>query len=263
AGPCAVESEEQVLQTVAASQKLDVDFVRLSLWKPRTKPGFEGLGEQGIPLLVKTAKLGVHPGVEPMMPEHAQKVMDAVLPATKTGKLLLWIGARNQNHYLQREIAKIASQSERVFLMVKNQVWHNEKHWEGIVEHVLEGGIKKENLLLCHRGFAPVGYNPHGYRNIPDYDMAMRMKEKTKLPMIFDPSHTGGSVEKVFQIAKEADKYDFDGMIVEVHPNPKIALTDANQQITWEELENLLRSMHEERIQHARQALQAVSYLQI
>lgn len=256
-GPCAVESKEQVLETIIQARSLTVDFVRLSLWKPRTKPGFEGIGEKGIEMLVEAAKMGVNPAVEPIIPQHAKKAINAVMQATKKGKLLLWIGARNQNHYIQREIARIVAKNPRVYLMVKNQIWHNEKHWEGIVEHVLSAGIKKTNLLLCHRGFAPGKDNPNGYRNIPDYDMAMRMKEKTKLPMIFDPSHTGGSVEKVIKIAEEAASYGFDGLIVEVHPNPKKAQSDANQQLTWKQFRKLLKGLYKRRVKNVKMGLSA------
>jgi 3-deoxy-D-arabino-heptulosonate 7-phosphate (DAHP) synthase len=245
AGPCALESQEQMIETLKEAKKLAVDFVRLSLWKPRTQPGFEGIGEEGIPLLVEAAKMGVNPGIEPLIPSHAEKVVNAVLPVLGNGKLLLWIGARNQNHFIQREMAEIASQDDRIYLMAKNQIWNNEKHWEGIVDHVLEGGIKKENFWLCHRGFAPHGDNPDGYRNIPDYAMTMRIKEKTGLPMIFDPSHTGGNVENVIRITKEANQYDFDGYIVEVHPDPKNAITDAQQQLTWGEFKQLLEEIGE------------------
>jgi len=243
AGPCALESREHMLETIKQAKELNIDFVRLSLWKPRTKPGYEGLGEAGIPLLAEAAKMGVYPAVEPLMPEQAQQVVDAVLNATPDGRVMLWIGARNQNHVIQRDISRIAAQSDRIMLMVKNQIWQNEKHWEGIVEHVLEGGIKKENLLLCHRGFAPHRDNPHGYRNIPDYEMTMLMKQKTGLPMIFDPSHIGGTVSNVIQVTKEASQYDFDGYIVEVHPDPKNAITDAEQQLTWKEFRELLEDI--------------------
>ncbi len=151
--------------------------MRISLWKPRTKPGFDGLGEAGIPLLVKSAKMGVNPATEVLLASHAKAVMNAVLPVlNKRGKLLIWIGSRNQNHLVQQEIANIASKDRRVFLLVKNQPWVDEKHWEGIIEHVLAGGISKDRLILCHRGFIPNGHNPLGLRNIPDYEMAMRIK---------------------------------------------------------------------------------------
>ena len=240
AGSCAAESLEQVLLSIEQAKKRKVDFLRVTLWKPRTKPGFEGLGEKGINLLIETAKQGVNPATEVLTAEQAKIVMKKLFSKVPDTKLLLWIGARNQNHFIQREIAKVASSDKRVYLMIKNQPWMNEDHWEGIVQHVLEGGISKDRLILCHRGFAPNGVNPNGYRNIPEYDMSMRIKDKTQLPMIFDPSHSGGSVEKVLQIGKEATKHNFDGFIVEVHHDPKNALTDASQQLTWEQFDELV-----------------------
>lgn len=241
-GPCAAESREQILFSAKEAKKRDIDFLRVSLWKPRTKPGFDGLKEDGIQLMTEVAKMGVSPATEVIIPQHAEKVIEAVLRATPKGKVLVWIGARNQNHYVQQEIARVASQDKRVYLLVKNQPWISEEHWEGVVEHALHGGIRPENLIVCHRGFSPAGHNPHNYRNVPDYGMTKRIKEKTGLPMVFDPSHTAGNVENVFKIAKEAaDQNLFDGLIVEVHPNPKEAKTDAKQQLTWEEYDKLAK----------------------
>ena len=240
AGPCAAESEEQIKIAIRNAKKRGLDFVRISLWKPRTKPGFEGLGEKGIKFLIQAAKERVNPATEVLVPEQAKKIIDKVLSENSKTKLLLWIGARNQNHYIQREIARIAAGDKRVFLMVKNQPWSSKEHWEGIIDHVLDGGINKDRLILCHRGYTPNGTNPKGYRNLPEYSMAMEIKEKTGLPMIFDPSHTGGSVTNVIEIAKEALRYDFSGLIAEVHHNPKKALIDAKQQLTWKEFDNLM-----------------------
>lgn len=242
AGPCAAETEEQIIQSAKEAKKRAVDFLRVSLWKPRTKPGFDGMGEKGIELLVQVAKMGVNPSTEVIIPEHAEKVIRAVLDATPNGKVLIWIGARNQNHYIQQEIARVVANEKRVYLMVKNQPWPSIEHWEGIIEHVLHGGINKKNLLVCHRGFSPNGDpNPYGYRNVPDYKMTQKIKEEFGLPMLFDPSHTGGSVENVFRIAKEAKKHNLDGLIIEVHPDPKHAKTDAKQQLTWEEFDKLVK----------------------
>lgn len=243
AGPCAAESLEQILASIKHAKIRDIDFMRVSLWKPRTKPGFDGLGEKGINLLIKVAEADINPATEVLTPEHAQKVMGEVLSIVPNIKLLLWIGARNQNHYIQREIARVVAKDKRVSLLVKNQPWVSEDHWEGIVEHVLEGGINKENLILCHRGFTPNGNNHNGYRNVPDYAMAMRIKNKTGLPMIFDPSHTGGTAENVLKIMDEAVGHQFDGVMVEVHPNPKTALTDAKQQLTWKQFDKLLEKI--------------------
>jgi len=246
AGPCAAENREQILISAQEAKKRSVDFMRVSLWKPRTKPGFEGLTENGIDLMVETSKSGVSPATEVIMPRHAEKVVEAVLDATRDGKVLIWIGARNQNHFLQKEIAQIAAQNKRIYLLIKNQPWKSESHWQGIIEHVLEGGIDNKNLILCHRGFTPHGFeNPHKMRNIPDYEMAMRIRLEYKLPMIFDPSHIGGNVENVLRVTQEAAQIDFDGLMVEVHPDPKNALTDAQQQLTWEQFDTMMKEWNE------------------
>lgn len=245
AGPCAAESEEQIDIAIREAKKRHVDFLRVNLWKPRTKPGFDGLGEAGIPLLIRVAKAGLNPGLEVIVPEQVTLVMEAVLPhLPKDGKLLLWIGARNQNHIVQRDIAKLIAQDPRVYMMVKNQPWISEDHWEGIIEHVLAAGLPKSRLFNCNRGFAPHGENEHNLRNIPHHEMASRVRAKTGIPIIFDPSHTGGSVSNVFKVAEEAAKHNIDGIVVEVHHDPEHALTDQKQQITWQQFDKLMEVMH-------------------
>lgn len=243
AGPCSAEGRDQIIFSIEQAKQRDVDFVRISLWKPRTKPGFDGLKEEGIPLLAEAAQMGVNPGTEILVASQAQSVMDGVLPSLgANGKLLLWIGARNQNHYVQQEIARVAAQDSRVHLMLKNQPWHSESHWEGILEHALEGGMAPENLILCHRGFTPDVHhpNPNGLRNVADNEMAMRVREKTNISMLLDISHIAGAVDKLDAVALEGAEHNYDGMVIEVHPNPRFAWTDAKQQITWEELDAML-----------------------
>lgn len=248
AGPCSAESRPQILESLREAQQRDVDYVRISLWKPRTKPGFDGLKEEGIGLLAEAAARGVNPATEVLVPQQAEAILDQVLPVLGNGRLMLWIGARNQNHYIQQEIAKVCARDERVTLMVKNQPWPDEKHWEGIAEHVLSSGIKPDNVVLCHRGFTPHGHNPLNLRNLPDHEMAMRIREKTGLKMIIDISHPAGCVENIEPVTLEAMTYDYDGMIIEVHPNPRCAWTDAKQQITWEQFDDLMDQLsHQER----------------
>ena len=159
-------------------------------------------------------------------------------------KILSWLGARNQNHRIQRLIAlKIKKEApSQVKLLIKNQPWLDEDHWLGIVGHVLGSGISPERVIICHRGFSPNGgENPDKMRNIPNYEMAMGVKKQTGLPMIIDPSHSGGSVANVFKVVKEAKKYRFDGLMVEVHHCPEQAKTDKKQQLTFNELDKLLK----------------------
>src|SRR5258708_16914171 len=98
AGPCAAESKEQILLSIIEGKKRHIDFLRVSLWKPRTKPGFDGIKENGISLLALAAEHGINPATEVLLPEHVDKILKEVLPINKTVRVLLWIGARNQNH---------------------------------------------------------------------------------------------------------------------------------------------------------------------
>lgn len=260
AGPCSAEGRDQILFSLEQAQRRNVDYVRISLWKPRTKPGFDGLKEDGIGLLAEAAVMGLNPGTEILVASQAQSVMDGVLPSLgENGELLLWIGARNQNHYVQQEIARVAAQDSRVKLMLKNQPWHSESHWEGIVDHALEGGMKAENLILCHRGFTPDVHNPNpsGLRNVADSEMAMRVREKTGLPMLLDISHIAGAVDKLQEVAMDAVDYSYDGMVIEVHPNPRFAWTDASQQITWDQLDAMLDELEVARTSRQKEALPA------
>lgn len=244
AGPCAAETRDVVVKTAEAAKIRAIDIVRLSLWKPRTRPSFEGVGEAGIPWLMEAAQMGLIPATEVLLPFHADRVIDAVVKSSAS-RVLIWLGARNQNHIIQREIGRVIAGEERVMLMIKNQPWADRAHWEGIIDHVLSGGARKEQLLLCHRGFAP---SSNGLRNTPDFEMAMDIKEKTGLPMLFDPSHTGGSVPNVLQLAEAAIRdsrngLGFNGLVLEVHPDPTQALSDKDQQLTWGEFDGLLKSL--------------------
>lgn len=239
AGPCAVEDQKQVETTVRNAKKLGIDTVRLNLWKPRTKPGFDGVKEQGIGWVREAAQEGVHIAMEVLLPEHLELLLTEVLAPVSHCVLIAWIGSRNQNHIIQKAIATIAAQEKRVRLMIKNQPWRDKDHWIGIGQHVLDAGLDQKQLLLCHRGFS--AQNPQGFRNCIDIDIALQVqRELGNVPMLLDPSHIGGSIELVAQIATGEESRNFQGQLIEVHPQPETARTDAKQQLTWERFEQLL-----------------------
>lgn len=240
AGPCALESQEHGEITVAQAHQSGIQTVRMNLWKPRTQPGFEGVGEAGLPWVVEAAQSGLEVAIEVMNAEQAELVMEEVLGKVPHATLLLWLGARNQNHLIQREVGGVIAGEDRVRLMLKNQPWRDEAHWVGMVEHVVSGGANQDQLLLGHRGHAPQDKATAPMRNIPDLEMAQRVRAELALPLIMDPSHIGGSVALVKQLASEYALEDWiDGQIIEVHPDPKNAKTDAQQQLTWDELREL------------------------
>jgi 3-deoxy-D-arabino-heptulosonate 7-phosphate (DAHP) synthase len=244
AGPCALESQEHAHITTTEAKKSGVNVVRMNLWKPRTSPGFEGVGEEGLPWVLDATKQGLGVAMEVMNPEQTELVLEHVLLQNPHASLLLWIGSRNQNHILQRDIASVVAGEDRVRLMIKNQPWSDEAHWKGIVGHVLSGGVTEEQLLLCHRGHAPQDKKNAPMRNIPDIEMALSVKQELNLPLILDPSHIGGVVSLVKSLALEYGREDLiDGQIIEVHPDPVNAMTDSKQQLTWDELRELLPSI--------------------
>jgi 3-deoxy-D-arabino-heptulosonate 7-phosphate (DAHP) synthase len=191
--------------------------------------------------------------MEVMLPEHVERLKQEVLAYANDVALLLWIGSRNQNHLVQRQIAAAVKGIDHIKLMIKNQPWREMKHWAGIVSHVQDEGLPKEQLLLCHRGFAPWDKEQSELRNIPDLPMAEQIKSELQLPMILDPSHMGGAVHLVKQLARDFIDCDWvDGLMIEVHPCPEQALTDGQQQLTWEELRSLLAVRSKQRVPRGR-----------
>lgn len=244
AGPCALESKKQLVTCIDELKKLGVSIVRACLWKPRTAPGWEGMGFYGLPLLLEeTLSRDVTPATEILSAIHAQMVVDALKIFGDKARMVVWIGARNQNHFEQRRMAHILAEGPpSLLLMFKNQPWVDKKHWFGIYQHIIQAGFPQERLLCCHRGFNPgYGGNPEELRNIPDYAMCMEMKENMGIPLLLDPSHIAGSREKVFKIVEQSFAYDFDGYVVEVHDNISVAKTDMNQQLTFDQLDKLLQ----------------------
>jgi len=243
AGPCALESRQQLKECVQVLKRMGVTMIRASLWKPRTQPGWEGLGWMSLPLLLEeTLPYGLVPATEIISAEHALMVVHALEHFGSDARMIVWLGSRNQNHMEQKKIAKIlATGPDGITFMFKNQMWDDERHWHGIAEHILAEGFPRERLMICHRGFSPgKAQNLHGYRNLPDFEMAMRIKEKTGLPMLLDPSHIGGSRDKVMEICNLALSYHFDGYLIEMHCDPENAKTDAKQQLSPDELHGLL-----------------------
>ena len=246
AGPCALESREQLRQCAAFLKELGVKYIRASLWKPRTCPGWEGLGALGLhTLLEETLPLELIPATEVITPAHARLIVEAMRAYGQEARILVWLGSRNQNHMHQQEISRIlANGPEGIMFMAKNQMWDCERHWMGIYEHILSGGFPKERLLLCHRGFCPSKMdNPKSLRNLPDYEMSMQVKAATDCPMLLDPSHIGGSRERVLEIIEEGCAYDFDGLLVEVHSDPENAATDASQQLSLQQFRQVMDLM--------------------
>lgn len=236
AGPCSAESEEQVLRTAHQLAEIpEVKVFRSGLWKPRTRPGdFEGVGEKGLQWLEKVkAETGLMTTVEVARPEH-------VALALKHGVDILWLGARTVvNPFVVQELAE-AMKGVSVTVMVKNPIIPDLKLWIGALERVYAAGIT--HLLAIHRGFHYFEKSP--FRNAPMWEIPIELKRLVpQLPIIVDPSHICGRSDLLQAVSQKAIDLEMDGLMLEVHENPKAALTDAAQQITPETLKLLLKNL--------------------
>lgn len=233
AGPCSVESQSQLREvTIALKAIPDVTAIRAGVWKPRTRPGaFEGLGEPALGWMRNlSAELGVRYCCEVARPEHVELCL-------AYGIDTLWLGARTTtNPFMVDELCQ-ALRGSNANVLVKNPVCPDVRLWLGALERLHKAGI--ERLTAVHRGFSM--YNNHGYRNAPLWEVAMELRrEHPDMPILCDPSHMGGNADLIAPLAKAARQLDYDGLMVEVHPHPAEALTDAQQQITPQALALLI-----------------------
>ncbi len=233
AGPCSAESREQLIEAARSIAAIGgVDILRAGVWKPRTKPdSFEGVGDIALEWLKEAKELtGLPVATEVATVAHVRKAIEA-------GVDVLWIGARTtSNPFSVQEIAEELRGSD-IPILVKNPANADVELWAGAVERLHRCGV--ENIGLIHRGFS--GYNTSGYRNAPLWQIALEMKRRMpSLPMICDPSHICGNRTGILSVAQQAADLDYSGVMVECHPTPEEALSDAEQQLTPRELATLL-----------------------
>jgi chorismate mutase len=232
AGPCSAESEEQMLDTARQLAAMNIKVFRAGIWKPRTRPNaFEGYGSEALPWL-RTVKqeTGMYISTEVANVKH-------VYEALKYGVDMLWIGARTSaNPFAVQEIAD-ALQGVDIPVMVKNPVNPDVELWIGALERLYQSGIKK--LAAGHRGFSTYGKGL--YRNEPQWQIPIELKRRIpNIPLICDPSHICGSRERLLEVSQKALDLNYDGIIIESHCNPDVAMSDAKQQLTPTDLGKLI-----------------------
>lgn len=232
AGPCSAETEEQVLATARALQGSGISYFRAGIWKPRTSPdSFEGVGEEALAWLrTVREETGLPAAIEVANARHVEL-------ALKHGIDLLWIGARSSvNPFTVQEIAD-ALRGVPVPVMVKNPINPDLGLWKGAMERVLRADVK--SVVACHRGFDVYGKSI--YRNAPLWEIPIELKrEFPELAIVCDPSHIGGRRDLIEPIARKALQLGYEGLMIETHPEPDAAWSDAAQQITPATLIDLL-----------------------
>ncbi len=235
-GPCSAESEEQVLETAKQISKIStVSIFRSGIWKPRTRPGlFEGVGNEGLKWLERVKKeTHLLTAVEVANPLHVEA-------ALKHGIDVLWIGARTVvNPFSMQELAGVLKGVD-VTVMVKNPVNPDINLWIGALERFNMAGIKR--LAAIHRGFYFFGKT--SYRNAPMWEIPIELKRLIpNLPVICDPSHICGERAMLLDVAQKALDLEMNGLMIESHIDPEHALTDKQQQITPEQLNQMISSL--------------------
>ena len=241
AGPCSAESEEQILKTAEfLATKTSVKTLRAGAWKLRTRPGgFEGHGEKALRWLQSAKeKFGLLVAVEVTTPEHVELCLKYNIDT-------VWIGARTTgNPFLVQNIAD-ALPGSGLSVMVKNPLNPDWALWLGAVERVEKAGIS--NIIAVHRGFGTIQHSE--FRNSPMWEIPVELKLRCpKLQIYCDPSHIAGRADLVFSVAQRALDMAMDGLMLEVHPDPKHALTDAFQQLNFSEFEKLVSQLVEKDI---------------
>lgn len=224
AGPCSAESEEQVM---AAARALRSDgratVMRAGVWKPRTRPGhFEGAGDAALGWLQRAKReTGLLMAVEVATPEHVEAALAA-------GIDLLWIGARTTPNPFSVQAIADALRGADVPVLVKNPINPDLHLWVGALERLHRAGLRR--MAAVHRGFSWFERTP--YRNSPMWEFPIRLKAAhPDLELLCDPSHIAGSTERIGAVAQQALDLGFSGLMVEVHPEPAAARSDADQQL--------------------------------
>lgn len=236
AGPCSAESETQMLSIAEGLKSLPVDMIRAGVWKPRSKPGyFEGMGELALQWLNQIQAITQKPVcIEVANTQQVELALKYKLDA-------VWIGARTTvNPFVVQELCD-ALKGSKIAVLVKNPINPDVELWSGAIERFMRIGIT--DIAAIHRGFSSYD-NTSKYRNKPMWALPIELKRRYKdLPVLCDPSHIGGKRELIAPISQRALDLDFDGLMIEVHPTPDTALSDASQQVTPDTLKDILQHL--------------------
>jgi len=228
AGPCSVESEEQLIETAWAVKEAGGDFLRGGVFKPRTSPyAFQGLGLKGLKIMEKARTLTGLPFITEVLDTR-----DVSWVSEYTD--ILQVGARNmQNFSLLKEVGKT-----RRPVMLKRGMNSTIEEWLNCAEYILKEG--NPHVILCERGIR--SFETYT-RNTLDLSAVPAIRELTHLPIIVDPSHGTGRMSLILPMSLAAVAAGADGLMVEVHPNPPAALSDKEQALAPAQFASLVKKV--------------------
>ena len=228
AGPCAVETEEQLMEIARAVKKAGAQFVRGGAYKPRTSPySFQGLEEEGLCYMEEAKK-------ETGLATICEVISEAAIEAAAKYVDMIQIGARNmQNFQLLREAGRSG-----LPVLLKRGLAATIDEWLNAAEYIIAEG--NSNVVLCERGIRTYETTT---RNTLDLSAVPVIRSKSHLPIIVDPSHATGVAAYVPPLAKAAVACGADGLMIEVHNDPAHALSDGPQSLTFSQFEEMMADM--------------------
>ncbi len=228
AGPCAIESREQLLETASAVKKAGATFLRGGAYKPRTSPySFQGLEEEGLKYMKEAREMT---GLNVICEVTSAHAIEAAVKYVD----MLQIGARNMQNF---ELLKEAGKS-KVPVLLKRGLSATIDEWLNAAEYIISEG--NPNIVLCERGIRTYETST---RNTLDISAVPVIRAKSHLPIIVDPSHATGVRAYVEPLAKSAVAVGADGLMIEVHPCPACALSDGPQSLTFEQFHTLMEDL--------------------
>ncbi len=234
-GPCSAETKNQTILSCEGAARQGASILRAGIWKPRTRPdSFEGVGNIGLEWLKSAGEKTQLPvAIEVANTKHVEL-------ALKAGIDIFWIGARTSvNPFTVQEITE-AMKGLDIPVFIKNPVNPDLELWLGAIERFYKSGIKK--IAAIHRGFSV--YKPKPYRNLPMWEIPIELRRRIpNLEIICDPSHICGNRTLLQDISQKALDLEFDGLMIETHYDPAMALSDASQQLTPDDLGKLLKNL--------------------
>ena len=229
AGPCSVESEEQIQESSALLKELNLTTLRGGCYKPRTSPySFQGLGLEGLKLLKQ------------MKQEHGLNVITEVRDATHVHEVIeysdvIQIGAKAM---YDQGILRACAKTQKPVL-IKRGFGTTLQEFVQCAEFVLSGG--NPNVILCERGLRTFETKT---RFTLDLCGVAYLKKYTNCPIVLDPSHAMGHAYGIPDLTRACVAMGIDGLLIEVHPNPKVAKSDASQQLNHQEFKDLLKTLN-------------------
>ncbi len=228
AGPCAIESEEQALTIARAVKAAGAELFRGGAFKPRTSPyAFQGLGEEGLKILARVREETGMPVVTEAMDHEVFDVVEAYAD-------MVQIGTRNMQNF---SLLRRAGKSTRP-IMLKRGMAATIEEWLMAAEYIMEGG--NTQVVLCERGVRTFA---HHSRNTLDLSAIPVVQKESHLPIIVDPSHAAGRRGQVIPLSRAAVAVGAHGLMVEVHHQPEMALSDGAQSLLPEQFEDLHRQV--------------------